>query len=87
MDQICQSPLGQSCDWDQVFWVEAWRRTECVRDRAMETEMWRQSGMIKMHREKIRGCLGAKKGTEEDTMKARGQKQRVTGFLVESPFS
>lgn len=53
----------------------------------METEMWRQSGMIKMHREKIRGCLGAKKGAEEDTMKARGQKQRVTGFLVESPFS
>lgn len=42
---------------------------------------------IKMHGEKMRACLGAKKGSEEDMMKARERKQRVTGFLVESPFS
>lgn len=58
-----------------------------MRDRVTETEAWGQLGMIKMHGEKMRACLGAKKRTREDMMKARGQKQRVTGFLVESPFS
>lgn len=51
-----------------------------MRDRVTDREMWRHKD-ARREEERMRG---PKKGTEEDMMKARGWKQRVTGFLVES---
>lgn len=43
--------------------------------------------MIKMYGEKMSGCLEAEKRLRQICRKARWRKQRVMGFLTESPFS